>query len=225
VQLTFDGRWAVSASKDATLRVWDLDEGRCLGVLPGHTGPALSLDLSADGRWAVSGGKSGTVRVWDLAAGTCVRTLEGHTDSVHAVAISADGRWSLSGSKDGTLRLWELDWEFEFPGWSDWDEAARQCVTDFVVSHRRKSEGPQAADKPLWSDYDFRKLLAQMQYRGFGWLRPEGVRRELERMTGAPPAGQRSRAASESLLRSLKRARAAEDQSKSNNSVQNDFRL
>ncbi len=224
-QLAVDGLRAVSAGKDATLRVWNLDDGQCLKVLQGHTGPALALGLSADGRWAVSGGKSGSARVWDLVDGKCVRTLEGHTDAVHAVSISADGRWSLSGSKDGTLRLWELDWEYEFPGWSDWNEDARQCLTDFVVFHRRKAEGGKASGKPLWSDYDFRKLLVQLQYRGFGWLRPDGVRRQLELMTGMLAAGQAGTGTGEQVRASRKRGRERTDQSKSNNSLQNDLRL
>lgn len=37
--------------------------------------------------------------------------------------------------------------------------------------------------KPVWKDEDFANLLRELQCRGYGWLRPEGVHRELERMT------------------------------------------
>ena len=36
---------------------------------------------------------------------------------------------------------------------------------------------------PVWNDEDFEKLFKNLQHRGYGWLRPKGVRRELERMT------------------------------------------
>jgi len=45
--------------------------------------------------------------------------------------------------------------------------------------------------KPEWTEEDFQKLLTELQHRGYGWLRPEGVRHQLEKMTvewnGPPP--------------------------------------
>jgi hypothetical protein len=45
--------------------------------------------------------------------------------------------------------------------------------------------------KPVWYDEDFKKLITDLQYRGYGWLQPEGVRKKLEEMTrnwqGPPP--------------------------------------
>ena len=49
-----DGRLAVSASDDQTLKVWDLDSGRELRTLQGHTGWVHGVALSGDGRLAVS---------------------------------------------------------------------------------------------------------------------------------------------------------------------------
>ena len=36
--------------------------------------------------------------------------------------------------------------------------------------------------RPSWTEEDFQGLIRQLQYSGLGWLRPEGVRAELERM-------------------------------------------
>ena len=33
-----------------------------------------------------------------------------------------------------------------------------------------------------WTEDDFQRLLYTLGCAGYGWLRPEGVRRELERM-------------------------------------------
>ena len=45
--------------------------------------------------------------------------------------------------------------------------------------------------RPSWGDNDWRGLLQTLQHAGYGWLRPDGVRRELERMKaqwqGPPP--------------------------------------
>ena len=49
-------------------------------------------------------------------------------------------------------------------------------------------EAKKAPEKVLWLDIqkpaeeDFRLLLDRLGCAGFGWLRPEGVRRELDRI-------------------------------------------
>ena len=183
VFLSGDGRWALSAGKDWTLRLWEVATGTCTRVFKGHGGPVTSVFLSADGRWALSGSRDETVRLWELATGRCVRTFEGHTDWVHAVFLSADGRWALSGSKDCTLRLWELDWDLEFPGWADWDEGARSCLETFLTLHCPCDEdGINRVGEPRFTEEDFDQLLIELGHRGFGWLRPKQVRKQLEQM-------------------------------------------
>jgi len=178
-----DGRYILSGSDDKTVRLWDAATGREVGRFKGHTSNVRSVAFSPDGRYALSGSADGTVRLWDAATGREVRCFEGHTDDVNSVAFSPDGRYALSGSWDKTVRLWELDWELEFPDPADWDEGARPYLDIFLTLHT-----PYAPDslsrvgKPQWTEEDFQKLLQELGYRGYGWLRPEGVRRELEKM-------------------------------------------
>jgi WD40 repeat protein len=108
VALAEDGKTAVSASSDSTLRVWNLVSGIGLRTLRGHRKSVRAVALAADGRTAVSGSHDNTLRVWDLAHGECVRTLTGHTNWVNAVALTPDGRLAVSASADGTLRVWDV---------------------------------------------------------------------------------------------------------------------
>ena len=39
--------------------------------------------------------------------------------------------------------------------------------------------------RPVWSEAEFQGFLHTIGCAGFGWLRPEGVRSELERMMAA----------------------------------------
>ena len=82
-----DGRRAVSASDDQTLKVWDLESGRELRTLTGHSG--LSRRGGECGRAA--GGlrvRGQTLKVWDLESGRELRTLEGHSWCVCGVAMT-----------------------------------------------------------------------------------------------------------------------------------------
>jgi WD40 repeat protein len=109
VVVTPDGRRALSASDDGTLRLWDLRSGLTIRTLEGHTISVLGVAVTPDGRRAVSGSADRTLRLWDLESGLTVRTLEGHTDIVWAVAVTPDGLHGVSASYDGTLRLWDLE--------------------------------------------------------------------------------------------------------------------
>ena len=107
--ITSDGRRAVSASWDQTLRLLDLETGETLHTLEGHTDRVTAVAVTLDGRRAVSGSDDETLRLWDLATGQTLRTLEGHTQSVWAVAVTPDGLRAVSASRDQTLRLWDLE--------------------------------------------------------------------------------------------------------------------
>jgi WD40 repeat protein len=111
VSISRDGRRAASASWDSTLKVWDLQSGRELHTLEGHSG-LLSVNgvaMSADGRRVVSASRDRTLKVWDLESGRELHTLEGHVDSVNGVALSHDGKRAVSASDDRTLKVWDLE--------------------------------------------------------------------------------------------------------------------
>lgn len=106
--VTLDGRRAISTSRDETLRLWDLETGKCLGTFKGHTGVVTSVAITSDGKHAISVSSDQTLRRWDLESVQSLQTIEGHTKEVTGVAITPDGKHAVSASKDKTLRLWDL---------------------------------------------------------------------------------------------------------------------
>ncbi len=108
VAVTPDGQWAVSASDDRTLKVWDLERGKELHTLMGHTRAVIVVAVTLDKRRAVSSSYK-TIKVWDLERGEELRTLTGHTRGINAVAVTPDGRRVISASEDRTLKVWDLE--------------------------------------------------------------------------------------------------------------------
>ncbi|MFM6136201.1 MAG: WD40 repeat domain-containing protein, partial [Sphaerospermopsis kisseleviana] len=108
VGITPDGKKAISASDDRTMKVWDLHTGKELSTLTGHNSSVLSVAITPNGKKAVSASHDETLKVWDLETGKELSTLTGHKNWVEAVAITPDGKKAVSASHDLTLKVWDL---------------------------------------------------------------------------------------------------------------------
>ncbi len=109
-----DGKCALSSSfeldsKDHTVWLWDVETGRCLRRLEGHTDIVNGVKWSNDGRLALSGSHDETVRLWEVETGLCVRVFKGHTSAVWHFSWNADQRRFLSCGSDHTVRLWDTE--------------------------------------------------------------------------------------------------------------------
>jgi len=131
-----DGRRALSASADGTLKVWNLETGRALTTLEGHNAPVVACALTPDGRRALSACVDRTLKVWDLETGRSLATMEGHDARVTACAVTADGRRALSASDDTTLKVWDLETGQPLFTLKGHDEPVTACA---VTADGRKS--------------------------------------------------------------------------------------
>ena len=118
VAITCDGRLAVSASADLTLRVWEIRQGRLertlsdAGVEPGggltETHRVGAVAVVPNSRLVICAFNDPTPRVWDIASGTVACLLEGHGAAVRDIAATPDGAAVVTASADHTLRVWAL---------------------------------------------------------------------------------------------------------------------
>jgi F-box and WD-40 domain protein CDC4 len=93
----------VSASRDTTIRVWDIEIGECTALLEGHT--ATIRALAAHGDTLVSASYDGDARVWSLEKKECIHVLKGHDKNLYTVVF--DGKIIVTGSLDDTARVWD----------------------------------------------------------------------------------------------------------------------
>lgn len=80
----FENR-VVSGSRDATLRVWDIVQGKCLHTLVGHLAAVRCVQY--DGKLVVSGAYDYMVKVWNPETEECLHTLQGHTNRVYSLQV------------------------------------------------------------------------------------------------------------------------------------------
>lgn len=102
-----NGRQILTVGQDSNVRLWDVQTGKVIRVLKGHTSFLNRVEFSPDGRRALSGSSDGTVRLWDLESGNELRRFP---VGAVGVAFSSDGRRALSGGRwDSLVRLWDVE--------------------------------------------------------------------------------------------------------------------
>ncbi|CAJ0629798.1 6103_t:CDS:2 [Entrophospora sp. SA101] len=89
VVISSDGQFALSASWDKTLRLWDLNTGTTTRRFVGHEKDVLTVSFSPDNRQIVSGSRDKTIKLWNTL-GECKLNIqdEGHTNWVSCVRFS-----------------------------------------------------------------------------------------------------------------------------------------
>jgi WD40 repeat protein len=119
IALSPDGRRVITASRDATVRVWDVQTGETLRTFrfprgPGQEGIVQALALSPDGRWLAAAvypldkGKDGfPVFVLEPETGRVVSVVKGHSNNVTALAFSRDGHFMATGSGDKVIGVYD----------------------------------------------------------------------------------------------------------------------
>lgn len=78
-----------SASKDATVRIWDVVLRRIENVLTGHKGSITCVRWGGTGNIYTSS-QDKTIKIWDSVAATMKQTLSAHSHWVNHLALSTD---------------------------------------------------------------------------------------------------------------------------------------
>jgi F-box and WD-40 domain protein CDC4 len=98
------GNIVVSGSYDQTVRIWDIETGRLVHLLEGHTQKVYSVVIDAERNRCMSGSMDSTVRIWDMKTGECIKRLEGHIVLVGLLGLT--NQYLVSAAADSILRVW-----------------------------------------------------------------------------------------------------------------------
>ncbi|MDR1052155.1 MAG: protein kinase [Deltaproteobacteria bacterium] len=160
-----------AAASGGNAILWDLKTRQELKIFPVEVDKD-KICVSPDGKKILVVGDKGKLNLLDVDSGACVQTISSQP-SYSNFCFNFDGTKIASAYEDNII-VYELDYDLVFPGWADWDDGAAPYVETFLTLH------------PDHTDADFENLLTELGNRGYGWLRPEGVRDKLETLKNAP---------------------------------------
>ncbi|HEY7424853.1 MAG TPA: protein kinase, partial [Gemmataceae bacterium] len=101
------GRGKGLAAEPGTATVWDVQSGKEVLSLHGHSGSVWCLAYHPGGKHLATASWDGTARVWDTETGRETANLRGHAGPVRAVAWRPDGLRLATSSSDKTIKLWD----------------------------------------------------------------------------------------------------------------------
>jgi WD40 repeat protein len=114
VAFNSSGTLLATGCADGKIRLFDfmpmsanVDSGKEIAVLAGHSGSVTDLCFTSDDQRLVSSGGDRTVRVWDVKEAKQLSLWEGHTSLVFGATYSSDDKLVATGAWDGTVRIWE----------------------------------------------------------------------------------------------------------------------
>ena len=67
-----------SASFDATIKLWDIEAGKCVNTLKEHSDPVYSVSFSPNGEYLASGSFDRNLHIWSVKDGTLLKTYKGN---------------------------------------------------------------------------------------------------------------------------------------------------
>lgn len=102
---TKNSRFLISASRDKSARVWDVDKLEQVLSLEGH-GDVVN-DAHILGTRIVTGSKDNLIIMWDLASGQPIKTSYDHLGEVKHVIFSPDGQYIISSARDNQINIYD----------------------------------------------------------------------------------------------------------------------
>lgn len=103
-----DGKFLATASRDNSIKLWEVRTGREIRAFLGHSDPVNIVTFDPSGKWLASGSSDNTVIIWEVATGDVLRQIAGHSRRVTSLDFNSEGTQLASGGWDRQVYVWDV---------------------------------------------------------------------------------------------------------------------
>jgi transcription initiation factor TFIID subunit 5 len=177
--------YILTGCEDRTVRLWDIQTGRCVRLLNGCRAGISVVKICPSGRYAAGADYSGVIHIWDLGTGKKVNELrdmdgnhavnpnqarqypwaanhhQGVSKMVHTLSYSSCGSTLASGGDDCCVRIWDVRGVANHMGNPDyasrqgWGQGARPSAWDGAAAAVREPYKTFSTRRTLILDLHF----------------------------------------------------------------------
>jgi len=105
-----DGQYIASASRVATIKIWDTQRNRLKYTLDNDPDAIYCICWTLDSKYIASGDLKGNVKIWNIETVTFVTTLVAHVYAVLSICYSYDNKYiAASGSFTHNIKIWNTE--------------------------------------------------------------------------------------------------------------------
>ena len=135
-----------SSSEDASIRLWDFEQGEHEHTLKSHAGMVTFLAFNSNGNVLASASTDLTIKLWNLETYKVTKTLQGHEHDVSGLSFIPSTDYLLSCSRDQSIRFWDTQSGYNLltltHGHSDW-------IRRIAVNHNAKLFASASKDESI----------------------------------------------------------------------------
>ena len=102
------GALVASGSRDKSIRLWDANTWKTVGVLVGHEADVDSVAFSADGKLLASTDRAGSIRLWSVDRREEVHQFQKTGSPSQSVVFSSTQDRFVTAHQNGTATVWSL---------------------------------------------------------------------------------------------------------------------
>ncbi|GAB4141886.1 MAG: hypothetical protein Fur0015_11310 [Ignavibacteriales bacterium] len=114
VDFSPNGLQLAAVSDNASGKIWDLQSGKVIKELIGHTKPITSVAFNYDGSKIFTGSSDASIFLWDLTSSKIISKYFGHKGKINSLIVSPADDFLISTSDDKSVKLWDSKIGSEF---------------------------------------------------------------------------------------------------------------
>jgi WD40 repeat protein len=183
-----DGKQLVSASKDRTVVLFDVETGKSVFTYSGMEQDVMAVAFHPDGKSIISSGFESNIYRWSPETGEKIgKVVTGHGIATHELAYSKDGKRFVSAGADRTVRSYDGATGAMLKVFS----VGSVCYSVAIsADNKRVASGSFDGLVRLWDEATGRHLATFLAIAGEGeqydWLAltPEGYAAAGDKLTG-----------------------------------------